>query len=262
VPFVVNRPCSTLTATKEEIAMGIKTAFDFTGRNVLVVGASRGGIGAAIAAGFQECGAAVRITGAEPEPIEADKGRYPYTQLDVTDVAAVQRFADSVPALDVLINCAGISRRGEEFDPAVFARVIEVNLRGLFHAAIAFKPLLAASRGSIVNIASMYSTFGSPKVPGYGASKAGVAQLTKSLALAWAEEGVRVNGIAPGFIVTEQTARSRADATHVQRVLDRTPLARWGQPEDLVGPALFLASPAAGFMTGAVIPVDGGYTAV
>jgi len=114
----------------------------------------------------------------------------------------------------------------------------------------------------MITIASMYSTFGSPRVPAYGASKAGVAQLTKSLALAWARDGVRVNAIAPGFIVTEQTVRARADATHYQRVLDRTPAGRWGLPEDLVGPALFLASPAAAFVTGAVLPVDGGYTAV
>lgn len=242
--------------------MGFKTAFDFTGQNVLVIGASRGGIGAAIAAAFQECGASVAITGAEPEPIEADRGRYPYTQLDVTDVDAVRRLADSTPKLNVLVSCAGISRRDQEYDPAVFARVLDVNLRGLFHAAIAFKPLLAASRGSIVNIASMYSTFGSPKVPGYGASKAGVAQLTKSLAVGWAADGVRVNAIAPGFIVTEQTTRARADATHVQRVLDRTPAGRWGQPVDLAGPALFLASPAAEYVTGVVLAVDGGYTAV
>jgi NAD(P)-dependent dehydrogenase (short-subunit alcohol dehydrogenase family) len=242
--------------------MGIKAAFDFTGRQVLVVGASRGGIGAAIAAGFAECGAAVQITGAEAEPIAADQGRYPYSQLDIADPAAVQRLADAIPKLDVLVNCAGIARRDQEYDPAVFARVLQVNLLGLLHLANAFQEQLARSRGAMVNIASMYSTFGSPKVPGYGASKAGVAQLTKSLALAWAEHGVRVNAIAPGFIVTEQTVRARADAVHYQRVIDRTPAGRWGQPEDLVGPALFLASPAAAFVTGAVIPVDGGYTAV
>jgi NAD(P)-dependent dehydrogenase (short-subunit alcohol dehydrogenase family) len=204
----------------------------------------------------------VRITGAEPEPIAADQGRYPYSQLDIADPAAVQRLANSIPELDVLVNCAGIARRGEEYDPAVFSRVLQVNLLGLLHLANAFQEQLARSRGAMVNIASMYSTFGSPKVPGYGASKAGVAQLTKSLALAWAEHGVRVNAIAPGFIVTEQTVRARADAVHYQRVVDRTPAGRWGQPEDLVGPALFLASPAAGFVTGVVLAVDGGYTAV
>jgi len=242
--------------------MGIRAAFDFTGRTVLVVGASRGGIGSAIAAGFKECGAAVRITGAELEPIAAEQGRYPYTQLDVADPNAVQRLADGIRALDVLVNCAGIARRDEEYDPAVFVRVLDVNLCGVLHLANAFKKHLVAGQGSMINIASMYSTFGSPRVPAYGASKAGVAQLTKSLALAWAPDGVRVNAIAPGFIVTEQSARGRADATHYQRVLDRTPAGRWGLPADIVGPALFLASPAAAFVTGAVLPVDGGYTAV
>ncbi len=241
--------------------MSVKSAFDFTGRNVLVIGASRGGIGSAIAAGFTECGASVRITGAEPEPIPQDQGRYPYAQLDVADLDAVERLARTLHTLDVLVNCAGIARRDDEYDPAIFVRVLDVNLRGVLHLANAFKGHLVASKGSMVNIASMYSTFGSPRVPAYGASKAGVAQLTRSLALAWAAEGVRVNAVAPGFIVTEQTARGRADATHVQRVLDRTPLGRWGQPGDLVGPVLFLASPAAAFMTGAIVPVDGGYTA-
>lgn len=242
--------------------MSLKTAFDFTGRTVLVVGASRGGIGSAIAAGFQECGATVRITGAEPAPIEADEGRYPYAQLDVADPDAVRRLADGFPALDVLVNCAGIARRDEEFEPDVFVRVLDVNLRGVLHLANAFKTHLVAARGAFVNIASMYSTFGSPRVPAYGASKAGVAQLTKSLALAWAPEGVRVNAVAPGFIVTEQSVRGRSDPIHYQRVLDRTPMARWGMPGDIAGPVLFLASPAAAFVTGAVIPVDGGYTAV
>jgi NAD(P)-dependent dehydrogenase (short-subunit alcohol dehydrogenase family) len=242
--------------------MRFTSAFDFTGKQALVVGASRGGIGAAIAAGFAECGAAVRITGVEPQPIAEDQGRYPYTQLDVGDPAAVQRLADELPALDVLVNCAGIARRDDEYDPAVFARVLQVNLLGVLHLANAFKRHLVERKGALINIASMYSTFGSPRVPGYGASKAGVAQLTRSLAIGWAEHGVRVNAIAPGFIVTEQTVRARADATHYQRVLDRTPAGRWGEPVDLVGPALFLASPAARFVTGAVLPVDGGYTAV
>lgn len=160
------------------------------------------------------------------------------------------------------MNCAGIAQRDEEYDPAVFVRVLDVNLRGVLHLANAFKKYLVTSKGAMINIASMYSTFGSPRVPAYGASKAGVAQMTKSLALAWASEGVRVNAIAPGFIVTEQSARGRADATHYQRVFDRTPVGRWGLPADIVGPALFLASPAAAFVTGAVLPVDGGYTAV
>jgi NAD(P)-dependent dehydrogenase (short-subunit alcohol dehydrogenase family) len=242
--------------------MTLTGAFNFSGRTVLVIGASRGGIGAAIAAAFTECGATVHITGAEPEPIASDQGRYPYMQLDITDALAVQRCAEATPELHVLVNCAGIARRDEEYDPTVFARVLDVNLRGLLNLANAFKPRLIATRGALVNIASMYSNFGSPRVPAYGASKAGLAQMTKSLALAWAEHGVRVNAVAPGFIVTEQSVRGRSDPTHYQRVIDRTPMARWGEPADIAGPVMFLASNAAGFVTGAILPVDGGYSVV
>lgn len=236
------------------------STFDFTGRDVVVVGASRGGIGAAIAAAFAAAGARVRITGAEPEPIEADRGRYPYAQLDVRDLAAVNAYAGAVERLDVLVNCAAITLRGEEMEPAMFERVVDINLTGTFRMASAFLPHLKASRGCVINIASMYATFGSPRNPGYGASKAAVRQLTRSLAIAWAEFGIRVNSVAPGFIVTEQSARSRTDPAHVAAVDARTPMGRWGLPDDIAGPVLFLASPAAGFMTGASLAVDGGYS--
>ena len=106
----------------------------------------------------------------------------------------------------------------------------------------------------------MYASFGSPRNPAYGASKAAVVQLTKSLAIAWAGDGIRVNAVAPGFIVTEQSARSRTDPDHVKGVAERTPMKRWGQPEDIAGTILFLASPASRFMTGACLLVDGGYS--
>ena len=106
----------------------------------------------------------------------------------------------------------------------------------------------------------MYASFGSPKNPAYGASKAAVQQLTKSLAIAWAADGIRVNAVAPGFIVTQQSARSRADPAHVAAVSLRTPMGRWGDPTDIAGPVLFLASPAAAFITGACLPIDGGYS--
>jgi NAD(P)-dependent dehydrogenase (short-subunit alcohol dehydrogenase family) len=237
-------------------------SFDFSGAEVLVVGASRAGIGAAIARAFRDAGARVTITGAEPEPAEEDRGRFPYVQLDVTDGAAVQALAQATPRLDILVNGAAITRRGEEMEPSFFERVVDVNLHGTFRTALAFHPRLAESRGSVVNIASMYATFGSPRNPAYGASKAAVQQLTRSLAIAWAPDGIRVNAVAPGFVVTEQSARSRQDPSHVANVETRTPMRRWGQPGDIAGPVLFLASPLAGFMTGTCLAVDGGYSVV
>ncbi len=234
--------------------------FDFTGKDVLVVGASRGGIGSAIAAAFQAAGAGVRITGVETQPIEADLGRYPYVQLDVTDADAIDRLTGDMPRLDVLVNCAAITSRGEEFEPDFFEKVVKVNLHGTFRVTRALLEPLRQSSGCVINIASMYSAFGSPKNPAYGASKAAVKQLTQSLAIAWAEHGIRVNSVSPGFIVTEQSAKSRTDPKHVASVNARTPMGRWGEPDDIAGPVLFLASSAAAFITGASLNVDGGYS--
>ena len=242
--------------------MGWTCNFDFEGAHVLVVGASRAGIGAAIARAFQAAGAAVSITGAEAEPAEEDRARFTYTQLDVTDGSAIRAFAASTPRLDILVNCAAITARGEEMAPDFFEKVVSVNLHGTFRMAEAFHPHLKAASGVLINIASMYAMFGSPKNPAYGASKAAVVQLTKSLAIAWAPDGIRVNAVAPGFIVTQQSARSRTDPAHVASVNARTPLGRWGEPEDIAGPVLFLASPAAGFMTGTCLAIDGGYSVV
>jgi NAD(P)-dependent dehydrogenase (short-subunit alcohol dehydrogenase family) len=234
--------------------------FDFTGAHVLVVGASRGGIGAAIARAFQDAGATVMITGAELEPAAEDRARFTYRQLDVTDLAAVHALAAATPKLDILVNCAAITSRGEEMAPAFFQKVVDVNLHGTFRTAEAFYPQLKAQRGVLINIASMYAQFGSPRNPAYGASKAAVVQLTKSLAIAWAADGIRVNAVAPGFIVTEQSAKSRTDPNHVAAVNLRTPMGRWGQPVDIADPVLFLASPAAAFMTGMCLAIDGGYS--
>lgn len=234
----------------------------FAGAKVLVIGASRGGIGAAIAHAFQDAGTDVEITGVEPAPDTADQDRFPYTQLDVTDTDAVRTFAKAHTHVDVLINCAAITKRGEEMAPDFFSHVLDVNLTGSFRCAEALHAGLKAAKGSVINIASMYARFGSPKNPAYGASKAGIEQLTKSLAIAWAEDGIRVNAIAPGFIVTEQSARARQNPDFVKAIEARTPLKRWGQPDDIAGAALFLASPAAAFMTGACLPVDGGYSIV
>ncbi len=236
------------------------TSFDFSGARVLVVGASRAGIGAAIARAFQSSGALVAITGAEPAPAPQDQGRFAYTQLDVTDLAAVRALSAATDRLDVLVNCAAITSRGEEMAPAFFEHVVNVNLHGTFRTAEAFHRQLKAGQGVLINVASMYATFGSPRNPAYGASKAAVVQLTKSLAIGWAADGIRVNAVAPGFVVTQQSAKSRTDPAHVAAVNLRTPLGRWGQPEDIAGPVLFLASPASAFMTGTCLAIDGGYS--
>lgn len=218
----------------------------------LVTGAA-GGIGGALCSAFRDAG--YHTIGVDCAPAER------VTRLDVTDTAAVTAFAASLDTLAVLVNAAGVIRLRQEYDPSEFARVVEINLTGTMRMAVACRAALAKGRGSIVNIASMHAIFGAPLSPAYAASKAGVVQLTKSLAIAWAEDGIRVNAIAPGWIATPMTVPARADTARNRAILDRTPLGRWGTPDDLVGPALFLASEGAGFITGAVLAVDGGYSA-
>jgi NAD(P)-dependent dehydrogenase (short-subunit alcohol dehydrogenase family) len=183
--------------------------------------------------------------------------------LDVTDQGAVERLFGGLGRLDALVNCAGTIRRGgSEFEIETFREVIEINLTGTMRCCLAARPLLAASgAGAIVNMASMLSFFGGPLVPAYTASKGGVAQLTKALAVAWAREGIRVNALAPGWIDTPLTAPLVADPARSAGLLGRTPAGRWGTPEDVGGAAVFLCSEAARFVTGAILPVDGGYAA-
>ncbi|MCH5374880.1 MAG: SDR family oxidoreductase, partial [Planctomycetes bacterium] len=161
----------------------------------------------------------------------------------------------------VLVNAAGIIIRGHrEFELPHFSRVIEVNLVGTMRTCMTCQEALEASCGCVLNIASMLSFFGSATAPAYSSSKGGIAQLTKSLAVAWAPRGVRVNAIAPGWIETELTAPLVADSETSRRLVQRTPMGRWGQPDDIGGAAVFLCSPWAKFITGVVLPVDGGYS--
>jgi NAD(P)-dependent dehydrogenase (short-subunit alcohol dehydrogenase family) len=218
----------------------------------LITGAA-GGIGSALLAAFRDAG--YRTIGVDCAAADG------FTALDVTDAAAVAAFGADLDSLSVLVNAAGVLRLRDEYDPVVFARVVDINLTGAMRMAVSCRAALARTRGAIVNIASMHALFGAPLSPAYAASKAGLVQLTKSLAVAWAGDGIRVNAIAPGWIETAMTVPARSDAARNRAILERTPLGRWGTPADLVGPALFLASDAARFVTGAVLPVDGGYSA-
>jgi NAD(P)-dependent dehydrogenase (short-subunit alcohol dehydrogenase family) len=220
------------------------------------------GIGAAVVAGFTELGAQVTAVGLRGAGNLDDVARVAeVTELDVTSAPEIDRFFGSQAQLDVLVNCAGVIVRADEYQMDVFRDVLEVNLVGTMRTCLAAREPLAATRGSIVNVASMFSFFGSPHAPAYGASKAAIVQLTKSLAASFAPD-VRVNAVAPGWIRTNMTAPVRQDPEAERRVISRTPLGRWGEPADLVGPVVWLASRAAAFVTGAVLPVDGGYSSV
>ena len=231
----------------------------FAGKSVLVVGGTSG-IGAGIADAFASLGATVVVTGAHED--ECAASRHHAIAADVRDDAAMSRVIGDVAQLDVLVNCAGIVRRGAEHEIDTFETVVAINLSGTMRACALARPKLAASGGAIVNTASMLSFFGGGLVPGYSASKGGVAQLTKSLAIAYAKDGIRVNAIAPGWVDTPLTKAIREDPARNTAILDRTPLGRWATPEDIAGAVVFLCSPAARFITGAVLPVDGGYLVV
>ena len=180
-----------------------------------------------------------------------------FSRLDVRSDDAVTDFAAGFGPVAALVNCAGVNLRTAEFTPEGFATVLDINLTGSMRTATAFRSKLAG--GAVLNIASMFAFFGAPHAPAYAASKGGVAQLTKSLAIAYAAENIRVNALAPGWIETPMTAVPRANAVRNAELVGRTPMGRWGTPADLAGPALFLCSPLAGFVTGAVLPVDGGF---
>ncbi|MEV0743911.1 SDR family oxidoreductase [Streptomyces sp. NBC_01220] len=233
--------------------------FDVSGKHVLITG-GRGGIGGAIATAFVEAGAHVIATDLAPLPEKTREG-IEDRMLDVRDADAVRALAGELTRLDVLVQCAGRAAPMEEYELATFEEIVGIHLTGTFSVATALQPLLAASGGSVINVGSMYSYFGSPLVPAYGAAKAGIVQLTKTLALAWAAEGVRVNGIAPGWIRTALTAPLEALPGAAEAIVSRIPGGQLSEPEELAGTALFLASPAARLINGVTIPVDGGYSA-
>ncbi|MEL7464156.1 MAG: SDR family oxidoreductase [Pseudomonadota bacterium] len=232
-----------------------------TAKHAAVIGGTRG-IGAGVVESLIAKGWRVTATGVSAEEVAAYDGAADTAVLDVTDNEAVTAFFGGMEALDGLVNCAGILLRGREYEIDVFQKVIDINLTGTMRACVAARPLLADGGGAIVNTASMLSYFGGPLVPAYSASKGGVAQLTKALAGAWAEDGVRVNAVAPGWIATEMTTALREDAARNEPILGRTPMKRWGEASEVGALAAWLLSDEASFITGSVYPVDGGYAAM
>ena len=210
------------------------------------------------------------MTGTRPHATDysSDLSGFEYRCLDVADADAIGALGESLAAdvggLSILVNNAGVSMPGgaSEFDPDVFEASVRINLSGAFRMSQACLPLLAAQpgRATVLNVASMASFFGIPFIPGYGAAKAGIVQMTKSLAVAWGGQGIRVNAIAPGFIRTRMTAGFMDHESMGRPHLARTPLGRWGEPADVTPTALFLCSGAAQFITGQTLPVDGGYS--
>jgi len=238
--------------------------FDFSGYAVLVTGGTRG-IGRAIAGAFAGAGAAVTVTGTRAGAAEygGDLSAFAYRQARMEDASSVDALVAAITRIDVLVNNAGtVIRQPEGLTPEAFERTVAVNLNAVFRLCQGLRGKLAARPGCVVNIASMYSYFASPHAPGYGAGKAAIPQLTKSLAALYAGDGIRVNAIAPGWTETDLTAPIQADPERDRVIRARTPMGRWGKPHEIAAAALYLASnDIAGFVTGATIPVDGGYSA-
>lgn len=248
-------------------------SFDLTGKTALVTGCNRG-IGKAMAIGLAEAGADIigvsatlKASGSEIEGAVTTLGRrFTAYQCDFSDRSAVRAFADKVitdnPAIDILINNAGTIERApaSEHPDEMWDRVIEVNLSSQFILSREIgKTMVARGSGKIIFTASLLTFQGGITVPGYAASKGGIGQLTKALANEWAQHGVNVNAIAPGYVATDNTQALQDDPARSKSILERIPAGRWGDPDDFKGPAVFLASGASDYIHGTILTVDGGW---
>lgn len=241
---------------------------DFTGKTVLVVGGSSG-IGNGIAQAFNTRGADVHVWGTRPSAADyaGDAGSnldgLSYTGVDVGVRAAVDAVQPVFDTLDVLVLCQGaVLYQRAEFEPEGWDRVMSVNLDSLMHCANKFRAMLSQAKGALITISSVSGYWSNRGNPAYAASKAGAISLTKTLGEAWAREGIRVNGIAPGLVETKMTAVTTQDPQRMETILKGIPLRRAGTPDELAGAALFLASPLAAYMCGHTIVVDGGLSIV
>jgi 2-dehydro-3-deoxy-D-gluconate 5-dehydrogenase len=246
--------------------------FDLTGKVAIVTGAN-GGIGQAIALSLAQAGADIAAVGRTPAQdtvaqVRALGRRAEIVSADLSSIEPVQRVVDETIAklggLDILVNNAGIIRRADsiDFTEEDWDAVVDTNLKLLFFLCqAAGRHMIAQGGGKIVNIASLLSFQGGVRVPSYTASKSGVAGLTKLLANEWADKGINVNAIAPGYIATNNTAALQADETRNRQIQERIPAGRWGKPADIGGAAVFLASSAADYIHGHVLAVDGGWLA-
>ncbi len=235
----------------------------FMTNRAVVVSGGTSGIGLAIAKGFAEAGAAVIATGSSAGRLQAAEAqaseRLRFEKLDVRDREAVRQFFAGLGRLDVLVNCQGVARPDREWEEDTFLDVMDINLNSAMRLSREAFPLLKATGGSIINIASMLSYLADESVPSYTASKTGIVGLTRALAHKYGRDGVRVNAIAPGYHRTDMTRALWSVPDSAAKIAERSALKRWGEAEDLVGPALFLCSSAASFVTGITLPVDGGY---
>jgi NAD(P)-dependent dehydrogenase (short-subunit alcohol dehydrogenase family) len=241
-------------------------SFDFRGTRVLVTGGTSG-IGHAIATTFATAGARVTITGtrASADAYDTDLTRFGYRQLEITDPASIDALVDSQGELDVLVNNAGANFPGgrDEWEPDTFAEAIKLNLDGPMRLTMGVRPLLERSSldggASVISVVSMSSFRSVPLVPGYGSAKAGLVALTWNLARVWAEQGIRVNTVAPGLIDTPMTAPLAQLPDLLEAEMDHIPMGRMGTPHEVAACVAFLASSAARYITGHTLVVDGGY---